>query len=163
MAIRNCREMGENLQTIITRLMANDTLVKLLYYTDTDPLSKPNLTNTQKQELIFDKLIKMIPRIGPKDTVSSLVSVRVNSGREDNNNSEFKNITIIVESFVPLTQWYIKSSNLRIFAIMGEIQDSLNKKTINGLGKITGGDFELEFITEELVSYSQIFSLTTYD
>ena len=34
----------------------------------------------------------------------------------------------------------IKDSNLRPFAIMGEIEESLNNKTINGLGKITGGD-----------------------
>jgi hypothetical protein len=39
MGVRNCREIGENLQKIVTRLMANDRLVNLLYYTDKDPLN----------------------------------------------------------------------------------------------------------------------------
>jgi hypothetical protein len=44
MAVRNCAEIGENLQKIVSRLMANDELVKLLYYTDKDPLNQPALT-----------------------------------------------------------------------------------------------------------------------
>ena len=34
MAVRNCAEIGENLQKIVKRLMANDNFVNLLYYTD---------------------------------------------------------------------------------------------------------------------------------
>jgi hypothetical protein len=37
---------------------------------------------------------------------------------------------------------------------MGEIQKSLNGKTINGLGKIKGGDFFLNFLTEEISAYT---------
>jgi hypothetical protein len=40
-------------------------------------------------------------------------------------NSEFRQIEIVVETFVPLTQWFIKDSNLRPFAILGEIEQSL--------------------------------------
>ena len=29
MGVRNCRDIGENLQKIMTRLMANDNLIKL--------------------------------------------------------------------------------------------------------------------------------------
>jgi hypothetical protein len=32
MGVRNCAELGENLQKIVKRLLANDDLVKLLYY-----------------------------------------------------------------------------------------------------------------------------------
>ena len=58
MGVRNCAEIGENLQKIVTRLMANDSLVNLLYYTDKDPLSKPYLSDKEKQEKVFEKLIK---------------------------------------------------------------------------------------------------------
>ena len=36
--IKNCRDIGENLQLITKRLIANQTLCKLCYYTDKDPL-----------------------------------------------------------------------------------------------------------------------------
>ena len=46
---------------------------------------------------------------------------------------------------------------------MGEIQQSLNGKKINGLGTISGGDFELNFLSDEISCYQQEFFITTYD
>lgn len=163
MAVRNCAEIGENLQKITSRLMANDNLVNLLYYTDKDPLSQPYLTEGQKKDFIFEKLIKVVPRVGPKETSTSVVAIRVTNGAKLGSNTEFRNIKISIEIFVPLTQWIIKNSNLRPFAIMGEIQKSLEGKSVNGLGKIEGGDFDLNFLTDEMSAYEQTFYITTYD
>lgn len=163
MSVRNCGEVGQNLQKIMSRLLSNQNLLKLLYYTDKDPYSQPDLTQEQIQKEIFEKLVKIVPRVGPKETAHSVIVIKVNNGATDNNNTEFRNISINIESFVPLTQWIIKDDNLRPFAIMGEIQKSLNGKTINGLGKMNGGDFILNFLTEEISAYEQEFNLTTYD
>lgn len=163
MAVRNCREIGENLQKIVSRLMANDRLVNLLYYTDKDPYSHPPLTDEQKKEEVFEKLIKIVPRLGPKEDSHSMISLRVVRGTKLGENTEFKNILIQIEVFIPLTQWMIKDSNLRPFAILGEIQESLDGKKINGLGKMQGGDFSLNFLTDEICSYEQTFSLIAYD
>ncbi len=163
MGVRNCIELGENAQKIIKRLMSNQNLMKLLYYTDKDPLSQPDLTENQIKEEVYEKLIKIIPRVGPKETAHSIISIRFTRGRRNVSNKEFENISVAIESFVPLTQWIIKGTNLRPFAIMGEIQKSLNEKTINGLGKMVGGDFDLNFLTEEISAYEQSFRLITYD
>lgn len=161
--IRNCKDIGVNLQRIMKRLMQNDNLVKLLYYTDKDPLSNENLTEEQKESEIFEKLIKIVPRIGPKETANSIIALRVVTGKKNQDNSEFKDVLISVEAFVPLTQWIIKGTNLRPFAILGEIEESLDGKMIEGLGKMSGGDFELNFLTEEISSYKQEFIITSYD
>lgn len=163
MGVRNCREIGENLQKIVNRLMANDRLVNLLYYTDKDPLSQPPLTKEQKQELIFEKQIKIVPRIGPKEDARSIIVLRVVNANSIGANTEFKQVKIQIETFVPLTQWIIKDSNLRPFAILGEIQESLNEKKINGLGEMVGGDFNLNFLTDEISDYEQTFWITTYE
>lgn len=163
MGVRNCRDLGENAQKIMKRLLANQTLLKLLYYTDKDPLSQPDLTDEQIQNEVFEKLVKITPRVGPKETSHSIVTMRITRGRENSENSEFKDVSINIEVFVPLTQWIIKDVQLRPFAILGEIQESLNGKTINGLGKLQGGDFDLNFLTEEISAYEQYFYLTSYD
>lgn len=163
MGVRNNREIGENLQKIVKRLMANDKLVNLLYYTSQDPLNQPPLTMEQKQKEVYEKLIKIVPRIGPKEDAKSLITIRVVRGTTIPSNTDFKKVKIQIETFVPLTQWFIKDSNLRPFAIMGEIEESLNKKTINGLGKMEGGDFDLNFLTEEMSAYEQTFWITTYE
>ena len=163
MGVRNCEDLGVNAQKIVRRLFANQNLLKLLYYTDKDPLSNPDLTDEQIQNEVFEKLIKIVPRVGPHETAHSIVSIRFVRGRRNVQNNEFKDVSISIETFVPLTQWIIKDTNLRPFAIMGEIQRSLNGKKIDGLGKMVGGDFDLNFLTEEISAYDQSFSLISYD
>ena len=50
MSVRNCAELGVNLQYVVKRLFANQDFLKLLYYTDKDPLANEDLTNEQIQE-----------------------------------------------------------------------------------------------------------------
>jgi hypothetical protein len=163
MNVRNCTDIGVNAQYIVKRLLANQNLLKLLYYTDKDPLSHEDLTQDQIQDEIFEKLVKIVPRVGPKETAHSIIAIRIARARGLASNNEFKNVNISVEVFVPMTQWIIKDTNLRPFAIMGEVQKSLNGKKIEGLGKLTGGDFSLNFLTEEISAYEQTFVLTSYD
>ena len=54
MATRNLRDLGLNLQKIVSRLQSNQNLLKLLYYTGKDPLSEADLTSEQiKSEISF--------------------------------------------------------------------------------------------------------------
>ena len=163
MAVRNCAEIGENLQKIVRALMGNQNLLKYLYYTDKDPLSHEDLTDEQKRKEVFEKLIKIVPRVGPKEDAKSLISIRVSRGATNMENSEFRDLLLSIEVFTPLTQWLLKSDNLRPFLIMGEIQKTLAGKKVNGLGKLSGGDFSLNYMTEEISCYEQMFSITTYD
>lgn len=162
MGVRNCGELGLSLQKIITRLMANDELVNLLYFEDKDPLSQMPLTDDEKQIEIFEKLIKIVPKVNTREDSKSILAVYITRGSKMAQNKEFTNITINVDVFVPLTQWVIKDSNLRPFAILGRIQESLDGKTINGLGKLSGGDFDLSLLTEEMSVYKQTFNLIEY-
>ena len=103
MSVRNCEEIGINLQKIMSRLLANQNLLKLLYYTDKEPYSHEDLTQEQIKKEIYEKLVKIVPRVGPKETAHSLIVIKVARGSKDPSNSEFKNIRVEVESFVPLT------------------------------------------------------------
>ena len=163
MGVRNCTELGENLKTIVKALCANQKLLKYLYYSDKDPLNHPDLDQIVIQKEIMNKLIRIIPKVGPKETAQSVLVIRVANGRKLSENKEFKLISLVVEIFVPLTQWIIKSDNLRPFLILGEIQKSLDGKKINGLGKLSGGNFDLNFITDEIASYEMLFNITAYD
>ena len=74
-------------------------------------------------------------------------------GGNTNSNSEFRNLKIVLDSYIPTSAWIFKNTNLRPFAILGEIENSLRGKTINGLGKIQGGDFTLKLLTKEMGVY----------
>ena len=163
MATRNLADMGSNLQKIITRLQSNQNSLKLLYYTGKDPYSENELTAEQIKNEVFEKLIKVVPRVGPKETAQSLIALRVVRGSSNEQNDEFRDFEIDIEVFVPMTQWIIKDSNLRPFAIMGEIHKSVNGKTIDGLGKMVGGNFQINFLTDEMSCYEMTYYITSYD
>ena len=163
MATRNLADMGTNLQKIINRLQSNQNLLKLLYYSGKDPYSEDDLTIEQIKNEVFEKLIKVIPRVGPKETAQSIIVLRIVRGRSNEGNNEFRDFELDIEVFVPMTQWIIKDSNLRPFAIMGEIHKSLNNKTIDGLGKMVGGNFQVNFLTDEMSCYEMAYYITTYD
>ena len=163
MATRNLADMGTNLQKIINRLQSNQNLLKLLYYSGKDPYSEDDLTIEQIKNEVFEKLIKVIPRVGPKETAQSIIVLRIVRGRSNEGNNEFRDFELDIEVFVPMTQWIIKDLNLRPFAIMGEIHKSLNNKTIDGLGKMVGGNFQVNFLTDEMSCYEMAYYITTYD
>lgn len=161
MSVRNCKELGVHLQQIINRLLANDNLVNLLYYEDKDPLSKTKLNQEEKRKL-FEKLIKVVPKVDKDETSKSVVVLYIENGQKDSSNEEFRNISLKVDVLVPFSQWIIKDSNLRPFAILGEIQSSLDGKIINGLGGLIAGDFGIKFLTDEMSCYTQDFIITEY-
>ena len=163
MGVRNCAELGENLQKIVKRLLANDELVKLLYYEQDNPMGQSALSAETKEQEVFEKLIKTVPRVGTKDTAKSVIVVYVQKAGKLSGNKEFRNVRILVDVIVPLTQWYIRDTNFRPFAILGQVQSSLDDKTVNGLGKISGGDFELNFVTDDVICYQQVYEITEYD
>ena len=163
MATRNLEDVGPNLIKIVERLQTNQDLLKLLYYTGKDPYSEDDLTKQQIKNEVFEKLIKIVPRVGPKETANSIVVIRVVRGKSNPGNDEFRDFRIDIEVFVPLTQWIIKDTNLRPFAIMGQIHKSLNGKKVDGLGRIDGGDFQINFLTEEMSCYEMNYYITSYD
>lgn len=163
MAIRDCEELGINFQLIINRLLANQNLLKLLYYTDKTPLSGNNLTEEQINNEVFNKLIRIVPKMLPQDNAQSHIGLRIQNGIPNGENTEFRLVHFDFEVFTPLTQWLIVDSNLRPFAIMGEIEKSLKNKRVKGLGTIKGNGFNLEFISDEMSCYKLSFTLEIYD
>lgn len=157
---RDCGELGIGLQKIIKRLLANQNLCKLLLYTDKDPLSHPDIEDTKT---LYRDLIDIIPRLKPEETAYSYIVPVIVNGITDKNNGEFRNMLIRIYIYIPNLQWPIKNDNLRPFAIIGEIQKSLNKKYISGLGTLMGGDFALNLLTDDMTCYTVDFDLINYD
>lgn len=163
MAVRNCAEIGENLQKIVKKLITNQRLLKLLYYTGDDPLGCVDIDENIINTKIVGKLIKLVPKLDPSEIDYSVIGIMARSGSKLDSNSEFRTVIITIEVFVPLTKWMIKDTNLRPYAILGEIQRSLDGLTINGLGKLTGGDFDYNFGSDEMSGFMQTFYITSYD
>lgn len=159
------KEMGPNLVRIINKLLSNQTLLRLLTYTDKDPLD-PDKPNIKKRSVYQDGAhgnIRIVPMLPNKEDETSVLVLRVNRGVPASTNEEVLNIFFTIEIFVPMTQWVIKGDNLRPYAIMGEIQKSLQNEFINGLGTIRGSGFQSNFITEEMTNFMMHYTITQFN
>ena len=163
--VRFLEEMGPNLIKMMRRLLSNQKLLRLLVYTDKDPLSpdKPDVTKEVAYKQGDNGAVRIIPIIGTKEDASSIITLRVLKGIPSGSNPEFLDIYFSVEIFVPNEQWIIKDDNLRPYAIMGEVQRSLENKNINGLGTIRGSGFSVNFFTEEISAYIMNFKITQFN
>lgn len=160
-SVRNLGELGKNLQLIAKALMNNQTLLRYLYYRDQDPLS-----NTHKDvtvEDVFSSQILITPVVEVPDKDYSIISILVVNGQRSFENTEFIDVEIHIEVFVPLTQWILKSDSIRPMLILGQIMKSLEGLTINGLGKIVMTGFSANFFTETMSAYKMAFTITQYD
>ena len=163
--VRFLQEMGSNLIKMMKRLLANQNLLRLLTYTDKDPLAldKADIKASEAYLQGDNGVVRIIPVIGAKENSQSIITLRVLKGVPSMDNPEFLDIYFSIEVFVPNEQWIIRGDNLRPYSTMGEIQKSLEGKNINGLGTIRGSGFSVNFFTEEMSAFIMNYRITQYN
>ena len=159
MGVKNCEEFGSILQALAKELNNNEDLCKLLCNTNDIPLD-----TLCAQAKVVGNNIRIVPKITGKEEESTVVLVLKRADR-NTKNDEFSSLQLLCYVWTPLTQWNILINNkpaLRPFSIISEIQKSIYKKTINGIGVVTGGDFNLDTLTSETSCYCVEFYIDVF-
>ena len=123
----------KDMELLINKIFANQRLQKYLYYTDKDPLNKPALTSEQVLEL-FDKNIKIVPKIYVDRTVLQYVIVQFDNFTQSKN-PEFRNNTIEFDIICHFDQWQLKDAKLRPYRIAAELDEMFDGGRLSGIGK----------------------------
>lgn len=159
MGVKNCEEFGPILQALAKELGNNEKLCQLLCNTDNTPLD----TLRAKPEVIGNN-IRIVPKITGKEEESTVILLLKQANR-NTKNDDFSSLQLFCYIWTPLTQWNILINNkpaLRPFSIIGEIQKTIYKKAINGIGVVTGGDFNLDTLTSEMSCYCVEFYIDVF-
>jgi hypothetical protein len=160
MAVRNCKEFGDNLVDIAKRLLSNQNLCKYLLYTDANPLKHDDIINTKD---LLHKEVRLVPKITPQEDTTSTIVLLINKGSKNTSNAEFKTLNLLIYVYVPFETWIINDSQLRPFAIMSEIQSSLDYKQVKGLGRLVFQEFSTDLLTDEMGAYRMNFKLEVFN
>lgn len=157
---RNLEQLGENLTIIMDALCGNEKLRKYLMNTTPDPLNGPDVTYQE----VFGSSIRVVPKITAKEDSNSVVVLYYSRFDPNEGNSETFDVILMVEIFVPMTQWLVRDerNNLRPFLIMGEVVKALNGLEVDGIGRMELYNGQLNFLTEEMSSYRLAFGLKMY-
>ena len=125
----------KDMNIIVDRMMKNDRLKKMLYYTSRDCLSKPRLTDEQTIEM-FGKNIKIVPKLYVDGSVLNYIIVSFDNFTRNGNNPEFRDNIVEFDIICHFDQWHMKDFELRPYKIAAELDTMFNEQRLTGIGKL---------------------------
>ena len=159
--IRNFKAVGDNLFVIAQRILNDDDICKLLYYTDKDPLSHNNMTEEEKLALLH-KNILLVPKVPENDDIKgSYILVLYDGFNQNLANSEFKDADLLFIIVCPPENWVINDESLRPFLLMSRIDELFGNKKIANIGKLQFVKADRFVLNSQLTGYGLTYS--TYE
>ena len=132
----NFSTVEKDFSDITGRIMANETILKLLYFNSSDCLSNKDLVITSEiiEEVVKENL-RIVPSLKVPENKGSYIIVTFDSFTENPQNPEFMNNIILMDVLCPEDTWMMDSYMMRPFKIMHELQRMFHDKPLNGIGK----------------------------
>lgn len=127
--------MEKDFSIIVDKILSNQRLKKLLYYTDKDCMEKPNLSEEESLSMLGNQ-IKIIPKVYIDHEVLNYVVISFDNFFTNETNPEFRDNTITFDVICHFDQWQLKDFQLRPYRIAAEIDSMLNKKKLTGIGRL---------------------------
>ena len=124
--------MEKDTGIIVNEILKNNRLKKLLYYTTSDAMEKPNLTEDQSLSLLGTN-IKIVPKLYVDGSVLNYVLINFDNFTPSEN-QEFRDNTIQFDIVCHFDQWNLRDYALRPYKIAGEIDSMFNLKKLTGIG-----------------------------
>lgn len=132
--------VAEDIIKISQKLISDDKLCKLLYYTDKKPLTREMLTTEQKEELLDEEFIQVIPRIkeNEENSVRNFILISY-TGFSPSKNNKYMDGVIVIDILSHIDCWKITNSygdlNLRPYEIAQRVYETIHDKKLTGIGK----------------------------
>ena len=138
----------KDLSIIVSEILNNDRLKRLLFYTSKDALTRPNLTQEQSIALCVEN-IKMIPKITMDEHAKVFFVLKFNNFMPNVRNPEFRDNIIEFDIVCPFEQWELTDFQQRPYKIAAEIDTMFNKKHLTGIGILQFVSGEPFVLTEQ--------------
>lgn len=146
----------KDLSLIVNKLLNNQRLCKMLYYTQKDCLNAEDLTMQERLTLI-NKQIKIVPRLYIDENCPIYIIVTFNNFSPNMTNSEFRDCLINFDIICHPDHWNLGNFQLRPHKIAGEIDAMINGQKLTGIGEIQFLDGHNLVLNDQLMGMSLIY------
>lgn len=119
------------LSKVVERLMKNDRLKRLLYYTDRHALGLPKLNQEQSYSLLNNQ-IRIVPKLTIDHDAKPYIIISLDNFVPFENQTTFRSFQLTFDVIVPFEFWQLDNFKLRPYAIAGEIDAMINNDFIFG-------------------------------
>ena len=125
----------KDLDLIISGMLKNERLKRLLFHTTKDALNRKNLTEDESLSLI-NKNIKIVPKLTVDGSVLNYIMINFDNFSTNATNPEFRDNIIEFDIICHFDQWKLKDFQLRPYRIAAELDSMLDKKHLTGIGDL---------------------------
>lgn len=138
---------------IANEMMKNQTLMKLVYYTQPDCLKAKDLTSEQIFSLLNNQ-IRIVPKLDIVEHCPNQIIITFDHFTPNAQNPEFRDCTVNFDVLCHPDHWNLGNFQLRPYKIIGEIDAMFNNRKMTGIGT-------LQFLgCNNLVLNDQLMGLT---
>lgn len=124
----------KDLALIVTKILEDKELQKLLYYLDNDCLEKPDLSQEQVFSLVGNQ-IRIVPKLEIESPCKCYVIVTFDNFTPSSN-PQFRDNIITFDIICHYEQWNLGDFKLRPYKIAGRIDGRINNKKLTGIGTV---------------------------
>jgi hypothetical protein len=143
--------VNKTLYAIKSKLMNNNDLTKLLFYSVPNPLEEDDLTTSQKNQVItLNPIVEY--NTDPNNTINHFISIGVPMiGFGDNLEGVLIQIELAIVCHVDY--WELNNNRLRLMTVAEKVYDELNEKKFSLSGKLIIDGLTPEIFRDNLVGY----------
>lgn len=125
----------KDLSLIFQKIMGNQRLLKMLYYTQKDCLKASDLSMDEIQSMLH-KQLKIVPDIKITEECPNIVIVTFDNFIPNATNPQFRDCTINFDILCHPDHWNLGNFQLRPHKIAGEIDAMFDGQYLTGIGKV---------------------------
>ena len=125
--------VDKDMNLIVNRILENERLCKMLYYSSADALKRRELTEEEKLSM-FGKNIKIVPKLTVDNEVLQYLCIGFSNFITNPTNPEFRDHTIEFDIVCHFDQWTLGDFALRPYKIAAELDTMFGKKKFAGIG-----------------------------
>lgn len=142
---------------IVSKMMKNERLKRLLHYTTSDCISKKNLTEEESLSM-FNKEIRIIPRLALDGDVLNYVIVNFDHFTPNITNPYYRDNIIEFDIICHFDQWRLDGGQLRPYRIAAEIDSMFNETHLSGIGTLQFLSASQMIINDEFAGITLLYS-----
>lgn len=124
----------KDMSLIVSKLLRNENLQKLLLYTTKDCLSKGKPTEDEVFSM-FNNQIRMVPKLKVDGSLLDYIIVSFDNFMTNSSNPEFRDCILEFDIICHFDTWQLTDYQLRPYRIAAELDSMFDDKHLTGIGK----------------------------
>lgn len=135
--------MAKDTAIIMDKILSNQAVLKLLYYTDPNCLDPnnsacPQVTGEQIKEMMKTRQISTVPQlqIDENDIKKSYLRITFDTFTPNADNDFYRDHIVEIKIICHFEDWVLNGYELRPYRIAGEIDSRLDKQKLTGIGTL---------------------------